>query len=547
MDPRSAAERSPSLNTILVDAVNPAPPSHSETQRVVDGPKQTPYKLRSKLRESCNRCAESKVKCTKEQPICSRCDERDLSCEYSLSRRFGKRKDGLSRATAVNAAGINAYSPTTQPHQENANSIFNDDAMKVDFEMDFIAGDNGVADLLSSPTVVQDATFQPLDSAMRLPAFLGQKTAYNQWDSTGFASSSESLGDGPSPKVWNAMGYEYEDLSMTDQIAPFPFHEQQHFLPILSTISESHSSSKFSLSTYSKETSAPSLNFMTDVQYGSQCRGASAQVSSGIKHCMARVLAILANLHDLPSACSSAQTSPFCTPGIETPAFIAMDQGLPWQATTSSSSSSSAADFSKQRLSPHPQPPTSRPSINQVLATNEDVIHSMHDILQCSCSADLQVALVMTSITSTVIDRYVAIVKAGEHGDDGTQPVVHDSDDGNSDRNQVKVRIQLILGEMHQVLRLIEGLAAKFEWIQSADRDDSNTRSNAKTTVPIPEGLVSSDVEGQDFLTRHKSMSSSSAALRIDSAPMLAELQKYLRNQLRLLTKIATGILRGNR
>ncbi|KAL6854712.1 hypothetical protein ACO1O0_005837 [Amphichorda felina] len=140
--------------------------------------------------------------------------------------------------------------------------------MKVDFEMDFIAGDNGVADLLSSPTVVQDATFQPLDSAMRLPAFLGQKTAYNQWD-----------------------------------------------------------------------------------------------------------------------------------------------------------------------------------------------------------------------------NRYVAIVKAGEHGDDGTQPVVHDSDDGNSDHNQVKVRIQLILGEMHQVLRLIEGLAAKFEWIQSADRDDSNTRSNAKTTVPIPEGL----------------------------------------------------------
>ena len=45
-----------------------------------------------KLRESCNTCATSKVRCSKDQPSCVRCLNRNIPCHYSPSRRTGKRR-----------------------------------------------------------------------------------------------------------------------------------------------------------------------------------------------------------------------------------------------------------------------------------------------------------------------------------------------------------------------------------------------------------------------------------------------------------------------
>jgi len=45
-----------------------------------------------KLKDSCNECAASKVKCTREQPECTRCLSRGFACVYSTSRRRGKHK-----------------------------------------------------------------------------------------------------------------------------------------------------------------------------------------------------------------------------------------------------------------------------------------------------------------------------------------------------------------------------------------------------------------------------------------------------------------------
>ncbi|KAL8896039.1 MAG: hypothetical protein Q9207_007901 [Kuettlingeria erythrocarpa] len=60
---------------------------------------QPPSSTRKKLRESCNTCASSKVRCSKDQPSCERCSNRHLQCHYSPSRRTGKR-----RATSDDAA-----------------------------------------------------------------------------------------------------------------------------------------------------------------------------------------------------------------------------------------------------------------------------------------------------------------------------------------------------------------------------------------------------------------------------------------------------------
>ena len=43
-----------------------------------------------KLRASCDGCYQSKVKCSKETPACSRCAAHGIPCKYSPSQRMGK-------------------------------------------------------------------------------------------------------------------------------------------------------------------------------------------------------------------------------------------------------------------------------------------------------------------------------------------------------------------------------------------------------------------------------------------------------------------------
>ncbi|KAH8812404.1 hypothetical protein F5884DRAFT_855702 [Xylogone sp. PMI_703] len=44
-----------------------------------------------KLRMSCDACASSKIKCCQSRPVCSRCQKLNLKCNYSPSRRMGRR------------------------------------------------------------------------------------------------------------------------------------------------------------------------------------------------------------------------------------------------------------------------------------------------------------------------------------------------------------------------------------------------------------------------------------------------------------------------
>ena len=45
---------------------------------------------RLKLRASCDSCAASKVKCSKDHPVCARCSANNLQCVYGVSRKHGK-------------------------------------------------------------------------------------------------------------------------------------------------------------------------------------------------------------------------------------------------------------------------------------------------------------------------------------------------------------------------------------------------------------------------------------------------------------------------
>ncbi|RFU27956.1 hypothetical protein B7463_g8384, partial [Scytalidium lignicola] len=58
----------------------------------------------SRLRDSCNGCASSKVKCSKEKPTCSRCAKRVTRCEYLVTKRPGRRHNSRASDGAADLA-----------------------------------------------------------------------------------------------------------------------------------------------------------------------------------------------------------------------------------------------------------------------------------------------------------------------------------------------------------------------------------------------------------------------------------------------------------
>ena len=55
----------------------------------------------SKTRDSCCACAESKVRCHKERPSCTRCKQRGITCKYLATKRPGRKSNGNSDAGNV--------------------------------------------------------------------------------------------------------------------------------------------------------------------------------------------------------------------------------------------------------------------------------------------------------------------------------------------------------------------------------------------------------------------------------------------------------------
>ncbi|KAL2828553.1 hypothetical protein BJY01DRAFT_131497 [Aspergillus pseudoustus] len=70
-------------------------PSNSNQAAPVD----KVVKPREKFRTSCDACAASKVRCSKEQPRCVRCVQHDHKCVYGRSRRKGKPPGTANRAS----------------------------------------------------------------------------------------------------------------------------------------------------------------------------------------------------------------------------------------------------------------------------------------------------------------------------------------------------------------------------------------------------------------------------------------------------------------
>ncbi|KAL4958100.1 aflatoxin regulatory protein-domain-containing protein [Aspergillus filifer] len=97
-------------DSVAADVIPPQPKPH----RLSTG--QQPRKLR----DSCIHCANSKVKCNKEKPICSRCVRRRLDCEYKISRRTGRTSRVVNQPSQSGSLARTADDPTASPASQPA-------------------------------------------------------------------------------------------------------------------------------------------------------------------------------------------------------------------------------------------------------------------------------------------------------------------------------------------------------------------------------------------------------------------------------------------
>ncbi|RYP27315.1 hypothetical protein DL767_007739 [Monosporascus sp. MG133] len=65
-----------------------------------------------KLRDSCQACAASKVKCSKGKPTCARCKERGMTCQYLVTQRTGRK---FRRRNSENVQANATPGQTTTP------------------------------------------------------------------------------------------------------------------------------------------------------------------------------------------------------------------------------------------------------------------------------------------------------------------------------------------------------------------------------------------------------------------------------------------------
>lgn len=81
-----------------------------------------------KLRDSCQGCAASKLKCSRERPTCARCAKRGMVCEYFVTKRGGRRPTSRLNANSSSSPrmenSLNIPAPATSASSPSSLSSF---------------------------------------------------------------------------------------------------------------------------------------------------------------------------------------------------------------------------------------------------------------------------------------------------------------------------------------------------------------------------------------------------------------------------------------
>ncbi|KAK4234618.1 hypothetical protein C8A03DRAFT_18516 [Achaetomium macrosporum] len=81
------------------------------------------WSTRPKLRQSCQTCAGSKVKCPREKPSCSRCESRGITCEYVFTKRPGRKRANSTANSVNNIKSTSSSEPSCSSGSTSSSAI----------------------------------------------------------------------------------------------------------------------------------------------------------------------------------------------------------------------------------------------------------------------------------------------------------------------------------------------------------------------------------------------------------------------------------------
>ncbi|EMD58280.1 hypothetical protein COCSADRAFT_176763 [Bipolaris sorokiniana ND90Pr] len=89
-------------------------------------PISQPQQQQRAFRESCQNCADSKVRCSKNKPTCARCARRGTPCVYQQSRRAGRKLTYVGQAKQARRAATNTLNDVSSSYTWEVDTGNND-------------------------------------------------------------------------------------------------------------------------------------------------------------------------------------------------------------------------------------------------------------------------------------------------------------------------------------------------------------------------------------------------------------------------------------
>ncbi|KAA6416114.1 MAG: hypothetical protein FRX48_00833 [Lasallia pustulata] len=302
-----------------------------------------------KLKGSCDACAKAKVRCGKEQPTCQRCANQEVTCHYSPARRMGKRP--ASSITAANAAAAVQATARTQAEDRPTH----------------------LSEFSSAFSPEQEHAKPSVESPGAMDIFPYQHPAPASGFGFGLPTPSHSGTATPWKDSIHSSDNYFSKSGVTSNPhfphTPMNFSLPENWIDHLSMTSASDQmfagdddlQSYFSVQDASTSASSPSF-------------GCATMSSSSSDHhhlqqdCMSLALTTLHSLHVRLTSCTSVSSS-----------------------------------FS----------PAASPSIDSVLANNKIAMDHISTILDCPCSLNPHIALLLSLLSSKILAWYQAIARNG--------------------------------------------------------------------------------------------------------------------------------------
>jgi hypothetical protein len=491
-------------------------PIQSVTRLVRQSSSQAPRKLR----DSCTGCASSKLKCTKEKPTCSRCSRRGLACVYVASRRTGRASHSANRGVAASVAGSTRHKGTSPRRPQKFRETYWSPPSQ--------------ATVLTPRSITHPPSPHCAAPGPAWCALLSPGPSIGETSLSPLVPIGTDLDDLLASSILeNSDGETLPQQQTNSNAAPHP----DSFGGLLASEQDQISSRDFS---------AVDVSGLESIFDSSNIERPQQPPNSGELPSLDSFGGLLPSANDrfLSQDLSAGDFSSFDFAS-SAPRRCCLTLALQFLAQLCHNTSTLCTQYGSRAGT------CELPTIEFVVSDNKQIIESISNMLDCSCSQDEYVIAIISLVVFKVMAWYAAAAHDKSLVNDGMDwgdkfhthldhpcstssvervlhlPTVigHYCVDGN---DQSRMAAQLVLSELHRVQQLVNLLSNRFQGITIRNCDSSSFSGSDSNSV--------SDTSDGSTYTRRSSPLSGSTFFQLEAD---------LRKRLRAVSSEVIDILRG--